>query len=60
MMFRASVLGQLGGLDERFFYHFEEVDLCFRTWEAGVADCLLVQMRKSLILGGSLLGRFPV
>ena len=35
VMFRAKVLKELGGFDERFFYNFEEADLCKRTWQAG-------------------------
>ena len=35
VMFRAELLRKLGGFDERFFYQFEEVDLCRRVWEAG-------------------------
>lgn len=59
MMFRASVLGQLGGLDERFFYHFEEVDLCYRTWEGGwpIVFCPDAEITH---LGGQSVGRFPV
>ncbi|MFN0049789.1 MAG: glycosyltransferase family 2 protein [Cytophagales bacterium] len=32
---RASVFNQLGGLDEDFFAHMEEIDLCWRIWNAG-------------------------
>jgi GT2 family glycosyltransferase len=35
VLFRAAVLKELGGFDERFFYNFEETDLCKRTWQAG-------------------------
>jgi GT2 family glycosyltransferase len=35
VLFRAAVLSELGGFDERFFYNFEETDLCKRTWHAG-------------------------
>lgn len=35
VMFRATLLKQLGGFDPQFFYHCEEVDLCKRVWEAG-------------------------
>lgn len=34
-LFRGSVLKELGGFDEQFFYHFEEADLCHRVWNAG-------------------------
>ncbi len=35
VMFRGDLLKLLGGFDERFFYHYEEVDLCHRVWDAG-------------------------
>ncbi len=35
VMFRSKPLKQVGGFDERFFYHFEEVDLCRRIWNEG-------------------------
>lgn len=30
LMVRSEVFGRLGGLDERFFAHMEEIDLCWR------------------------------
>jgi GT2 family glycosyltransferase len=35
VMFRGNLLRELGGFDERFFYHYDEVDLCHRVWNAG-------------------------
>jgi len=35
VMFRGDLLKQLGGFDERFFYYYEDVDLCHRVWKAG-------------------------
>jgi GT2 family glycosyltransferase len=35
VMFRSEPLKKLGGFDGQFFYHFEEVDLCRRFWQAG-------------------------
>ncbi len=32
---RSGVWKQLGGLDDRFFAHMEEIDLCWRAWNAG-------------------------
>lgn len=32
---RAECYRQLGGLEESFFAHFEEIDLCWRLWNAG-------------------------
>jgi GT2 family glycosyltransferase len=34
-IYRRAVLEQTGGLDERFFAYFEEVDLCFRAFFLG-------------------------
>ena len=35
VMFRGDLLKQLKGFDPQFFYHCEEVDLCFRAQQAG-------------------------
>ena len=35
LMVRSSVYKELGGLDERFFAHMEEIDLCWRMQLAG-------------------------
>ena len=35
VMFRGELLKRLGGFDEQFFYHYEEVDLCQRVWNSG-------------------------
>ena len=35
MFIRSSVYKQLGGLDDDFFAHMEEIDLCWRTKRAG-------------------------
>ena len=40
VMLRGDLLKELGGFDERFFYQFEEVDLCRRVWNAGFTDPL--------------------
>src|SRR5205085_7295975 len=34
VMIRRAVVEQLGGLDERFFYH-SDADYCRRIWDAG-------------------------
>jgi GT2 family glycosyltransferase len=34
-LFRADLLKRLGGFDERFYYYYEDVDLCHRVWDAG-------------------------
>ena len=59
VMFRGNLLKRLGGFDEQFFYHFEEVDLCQRVWNAGYP---ILFTPEALIthLGGQSVGRFPV
>jgi GT2 family glycosyltransferase len=35
LMFRGSVLRELGGMDESVFMYFEDIDICQRVWSAG-------------------------
>lgn len=35
LLIRAKALKQVGGMDERFFLYFEDVDWCRRFWEKG-------------------------
>jgi GT2 family glycosyltransferase len=35
MLIRRQLLKHLGGFDERFFYYYEDMDLCRRIWAAG-------------------------
>jgi cellulose synthase/poly-beta-1,6-N-acetylglucosamine synthase-like glycosyltransferase len=59
VLFRASLLNHLNGFDERFFYHFEEADLCYRVWKDGwsIVFCPDAEITH---LGGQSVGRFPV
>jgi hypothetical protein len=59
VMFRGNVLKSLGGFDEQFFYHFEEVDLCRRVWNAGY-PILYTPHIVITHLGGQSVNRFPV
>jgi GT2 family glycosyltransferase len=59
VMFRGDLLKNLGGFDEQFFYHFEEVDLCRRVCNAGHA-VLFTPEPTITHLGGQSVGRFPV
>jgi GT2 family glycosyltransferase len=59
VMFRGDLLRKLNGFDEQFFYHFEEVDLCRRVWDAGFS---IVYTPEAVIthLGGQSVSRFPI
>jgi GT2 family glycosyltransferase len=35
LMVRGELLKQLGGFDDRFYYYYEDLDLCHRIWDAG-------------------------
>lgn len=35
MLVRAKAIEQIGLMDERFFLYFEDVDWCYRFWQAG-------------------------
>ena len=35
MLVRRSAIDRTGPMDERFFLYFEDVDLCYRMWQAG-------------------------
>ena len=59
VMFRADLLKELGGFDEQVFYHFEEVDLCRRVWDAG-RPILFTPAAVITHLGGQSVSRFPV
>jgi GT2 family glycosyltransferase len=59
VMFRGDLLKRLGGFDERFFYHFEETDLCARVWKSG-ASVLYTPEAEIVHLGGQSVGRFPI
>ena len=59
VMFRGGLLRSLGGFDEQFFYHFEEVDLCRRVWSSG-HPILFTPEAVITHLGGQSVGRFPI
>jgi GT2 family glycosyltransferase len=59
VMFRNDLLNHLQGFDERFFYHFEETDLCYRVWKSG-SSVLFYPGAEITHLGGQSVGRFPV
>jgi len=59
VMFRSELLKQLGGFDQQFFYHKEEVDLCRRVWDAGY-PIVYTPVASITHLGGQSVNRFPV
>ena len=59
VMFRRNLLNQLGGFDPRFFYHCEEVDLCFRVQKAG-HKVLFTPHANITHLGGQSVKRAPI
>lgn len=36
MLFRSADFKRLGGFDTQFFLYYEDVDICVRTWKAGM------------------------
>jgi GT2 family glycosyltransferase len=59
VLFRGDLLHRLGGFDEQFFYHFEEVDLCRRVWNAGYS-IVFTPDPTITHLGGQSVSRFPI
>jgi len=59
ILVRNGILKELGGFDERFFYHFEEVDLCRRIWDRGM-KILYTPDAVITHLCGQSVGRFPI
>jgi GT2 family glycosyltransferase len=59
LMVRGDLLRRLGGFDERFFYHFEEVDLCKRIWDSGFSVRFTPESSITH-LGWQVPGRLPI
>ena len=59
LMVRASVWKTLGGLDERFFAHMEEIDLCWRMQLRGWKVTMVPQSFVYHIGGGTLPNESP-
>ena len=59
ILVRAGLLKAIGGFDEQFFYYYEDMDLCRRTWQAG-SKILYAPSPTITHLGGqSTKARFP-
>ena len=59
LMVRASIYKALGGLDERFFAHMEEIDLCWRMQLAGYKVTVVPQSVVYHVGGGTLPAESP-
>jgi GT2 family glycosyltransferase len=59
LLIRKAVIDRIGGMDERFFMYYEEVDLCYRIQQAGWR---IVFVPEALIthLGSRSSGQIPV
>lgn len=51
---RSDVFNQMGGFDERFFAHMEEIDLCWRIKNAGFSIKYLPESKVFHLGGGTL------
>lgn len=59
VMLRGDLLRRLGGFDERFFFYFEDVDLCRRVWTAGFSIIYTPEVSITHS-GGRSANRFPI
>ncbi len=59
VMLRGDLIRSMGGFDEQFFYHYEEVDLCRRVWQAGYPIIYTPEVSITH-LGGQSVKRFPI
>jgi len=59
LLVRARCWQELGGLDERFFAHMEEIDLCWRAWLAGWRVGVVPQSCVYHLGGGTLVPASP-
>ena len=59
LMVRSELYHRLGGLDERFFAHFEEIDLCWRIQLEGYNVTVIPDSTVWHVGGGSLPAESP-
>jgi GT2 family glycosyltransferase len=59
LMVRSEVYRKLGGLDDRFFAHMEEIDLCWRMQLEGYRVCIVPESTVYHIGGGTLPASSP-
>jgi GT2 family glycosyltransferase len=55
---RGELLRSLGGFDERFFYYYEDTDLCRRIWESGHSILYTPKFTITHLGGQSTINRF--
>ena len=58
ILVRGDLLKRLGGFDERFFYYYEDTDLCRRIWETGSAILYTPKFSITHLGGQSTVNRF--
>lgn len=56
---RRDVYLKVGGLDNRFFAHMEEIDLCCRMWNADYRVCVVPESKVYHVGGASLAQGHP-
>jgi len=59
LLVRGELLKRLGGFDEKFFYYFEETDLCHRIWDAGFSVLYTPEASITHLGGQSTHKKFP-
>ncbi len=59
ILVRGELLKRLEGFDERFFYYYEDIDLCRRIWEAGYPIIYTPEATIVHLGGQSTKKRFP-
>jgi GT2 family glycosyltransferase len=59
LMVRTKLLKALGGFDSQFVYHFEDMDLCRRVWEAGYR-VVYIPEASVIHLGGQSTKEYPL
>lgn len=59
LLIRSSVFAELGGFDDRFFAHMEEIDLCWRMHLAGYSVCNISSSTVYHVGGGTLPSSSP-
>ncbi|MGD0046020.1 MAG: glycosyltransferase family 2 protein [Bryobacteraceae bacterium] len=60
LLVRAELLKRIGGFDERFYYYYEDLDLCHRIWDAGYPIVYTPEATITHLGGQSTTERFPI